>query len=292
MLSRIEAGINSYRADFGTYPGVFSGPQLLGTSSGTIPNPPQVINGSNNPPLTGVLPVGFVTSSENLYLSLTGGLTYTPALGGGPAAFVYNSANAQNNSGPGNLNAANTKRFGCYMTVVIDETTLQQGANVTQPSNPAGVWCVPAGSIGGDTNVPEYLDKYATPSPILYMRAVAGAPGKAIGGVTSMVDYTNATSATVFVGDYQYQPALVTTTYAGPHDAQNMAWQPGKALTPTPPFDNGALSATQQQIASYFGNASSSSSSNFVAASRDGYLLISAGPDGIYGTSDDITNFR
>lgn len=268
MISRLEAGINAYYSDFGAYPGAFANSQVIPFSAATS------INGQTPVPAN-------VTSTENLYLSLAGGLGITATTASPPAVatFIYTAALGQNLNGPGNLNPGNVKRFGPYISLTANETSYPLASNAAQQNNTQGQWNVASGTLTGDTIVPEILDKYARPSPILYMRANRGAASEVSTG-------------TVYDGTYQYQTATITQTYADQVATTNFtypsAWPTnGSAFNISFPV-SGALTAG---MSSYIGN-SAVSNTTAIPANKDGYILISAGPDGKYGTGDDITNFR
>ena len=60
-----------------------------------------------------------------------------------------------------------------------------------------------------------------------------------------------------------------------------------------PPLTGGTLNQTDIPFAAeyYLGSPSGGSTSQPAARQADRYVLISAGPDRIYGTADDVTNF-
>jgi prepilin-type N-terminal cleavage/methylation domain-containing protein len=262
MIARIEAGIQSYYSDFQAYPGPFTNAELKPFGTGN-----HVIGTIT---ITGL--TGRVTSSENLYLGLSGGLSFNGT------AFSYSETLARNQNGPANLNAANLKRYNAYMSADPTTETTLGVSNEALPGPGAGHWTPATGDLVGDTVVPEFLDKYSRPAPILYLRATRGAVG-----------FLNDTAT--FNSGVQYNIRALTHTYAG-----SQRYSSSKAITTA--WDNawvdddfkgsGTLSDGHE---AYFGNSAASASAD-VPAKKDEFLLISAGPDGVYGTRDDITNFR
>ena len=269
MISRLENGINAYYSDFHAYPGPLSNAQLLADAGGATAS-------------AGAIALGIprTTSSENLFLGLSGGLEMTAA--GTPpqvATFNYNQTLAANNTGPGNINPSIVKRYTPYMIVTPEESTLTVKNN-HQPSNAPGQWSAANGQIIGDTIVPEYVDKFANPSPILYLRAASGA--------AAMTNYVPLTVGITYTGN-------------GTNAPQDTDWT--NITAPTNP--NAAIVTNYPQVVysgspvlaagwpAYIGNNTlASGSGTAVSANKDTFVLISAGPDGVYGTSDDITNFR
>ncbi len=266
MIARIEAGIQAYYSDFQSYPGPFLNQQLVPFQT-TAPRINELDSGSPQ------LNVGPVTSTENLYLGLAGGLSYNGAV------FEYSDTLAGNLNGPGNLNVAKQKRYQAYITLDATETTLKvenEGLPGTT-TGPNGLWVPASAGITGDTIVPEILDKYARPAPVLYLRAVKGAPGMLNPGAT-------------YDAGSQYQTRMLTDAYVGTvrYNSTTAMDAPWSNWVGSEFPASGTLGAG---LPAYLGNPSVSSA---VATphKKDEFILISAGPDGKYGTRDDVTNFR
>ncbi len=268
MLARIEAGIQSYYSDFQSYPGPFPNAGLKPFFAG-----PYVIGGQN---MSGVTTA--VTSTENLYLALAGGLQITINAGPPPtvATSLYNPTLALNLNGAANLNPAALKRYQAYISLDSFETTLNV-ENAAFPGPAAGQWTpATATNLTPDTIVPEIVDKYSRPAPILYMRATRGE--------ATMLNETAAFAPTA-----QYHTRQVTHTYAGTvrngTNAMDTAW------TTWVGTDYPAAGTLTAGLEAYFGN-SALSAAAATPYKKDEFILISAGPDGKYGTRDDVTNFR
>ncbi|HEY0007468.1 MAG TPA: type II secretion system protein [Tepidisphaeraceae bacterium] len=275
MLSRLEGAITQYSQDFGgSFPGVFLNNQLK-----PFTNAAPEVNGE-------ALSIGTsVTSSENLYLALSGGLFLDTSTT--PNNFNYVADRAKNASGPGSLNPRKITPIAAYMPVASKETSLE-GPNVDR-GMPAGQWNATAGGFAGDTVVPEYMDKFPTPSPILYSRAIKGAP----------FFYSDRTTPNFDAGT-QYQTAHITNTYSSASSI-GQPWSPevkhfAAATNDTSTNARPGTPATETYgttpgMLNYLGS-QNSTSLPIAPVQKDAYILISAGPDGIYGTKDDITNFR
>ncbi len=237
MFSRIEAGISQYYTDFQAYPGPFANTQV-GTAAGiTTWTIDGATGGTTN-----------LTSTENMVLGVVGGLRVTA----GPALqAVFTSTSMP--TGPASLNTVNPKKYPGYVNVEAVETTAVVAPRFF-PGNTKG--------LGGssDTIVPEIMDKFSNPMPILYLRANRGSTGFVSTATNNTVQYNFGHLA-------PYGFTTINTT-----DFQAHA-------------NDGSLAGSYR----YFGN---TAVSGVVPYMKDTYILISAGADGKYGTNDDITNFR
>jgi type II secretory pathway pseudopilin PulG len=144
LMSKISSACHAYYGDFHAYPGIFS--------ENDIARGVNVV-GANGP----------VTSSENMLLSLMGGLVNN----GNSAVFDPASVG----KGAISFNAANPKRFGSYLSG--DPSELSSPGKITNsPSTP---------TPGGDSDIPEFIDAWPSEAgairPIIYMRARVGALG-------------------------------------------------------------------------------------------------------------------
>ncbi len=241
MLSRIEAGIATYYSDFQAYPGPFTNAQVgiqpsLGANAMSF-----ILDGSTGAATN-------ITSTENMFLGVVGGLRVQT---GAPifSSFITSTSLP---SGPASLNPANLKRYQNYLVIEGNETTALRQPRYF-PSNAAG--------LGGssDTNIPEVLDKYAAPMPILYLRANRGNAGGYASNNSQQYNFAQlAPYGFTAISDFS-----ANATY------------------------DGSIARSYE----YFGNKSASSTS-FVPMKKDEFILISAGPDGKYGNIDDITNYR
>jgi hypothetical protein len=166
-----------------------------------------------------------------------------------------------------------------------------------------------------DSLIPEFGDSYDDPMPILYLRAKKGAqynPSASFDGTNNSVITYDPTNDNNRVGQYDLhqilgytaqkigvgrktpEPVGYGSTFVGPHGLVSV--DVNSALNPNPtsgltyfyPFDayayfrNNALSSPQTPSVARV---------NDVPQQKDAFILISAGPDRVYGTKDDLTNF-
>ncbi len=294
FLGQLASAIDNYHGVFHSYPGPLSNDQIRNQTM-----PASEIDGSPTTPAEYVKLVSRtqISMAENLVLGLLGGLVrnganvlYDPTLVG---------------SGPSSLNPSEPKRYPPY----IDPINLSWRV---QPNGKKTGHYVDDASPGGatDSEIPEFVDRFVDPMPILYLRARVGAgrntgPGQTPGTTNNDIIIDQQNSA---VGQYNLNQISGYTranigigrkklTYVGrtdtpPHGLNivnynaTMEQSAPSGLTYSYPYDaypyfrNNALSGPQV-----------SGVRNDVARNKDGYILISAGPDRIYGTEDDITNF-
>jgi prepilin-type N-terminal cleavage/methylation domain-containing protein len=196
-----------------------------------------------------------VTGTESLVLSLLGGIDADFSTSPPTLRFAVD---AQKNpvkpfdalgSGPVSLNPRSPGQKAAYMPVRKDELT--SGYCKDEPA---------LSYITGDSQVPEFIDAYADPEyrPILYMRANPGA----IAGATKD-DNTK----------------IVSDEYES-HTSYNLHCVRAYLKT----ADVLARGAADTDVIKYF----SSYSDLSTARGAGSFLLISAGPDHIYGNDDDI----
>jgi type II secretory pathway pseudopilin PulG len=279
FLSTLSAACQRYYDEFRAYPGPISNTELRkGTSNvvaaATYPS------GYATLPATGVGSSAVITGSENLVLGLCGGLKYSTtgkfeydpsAIGSGPCALVSGG-----------------KQYAPYADAVNLTPSFMNGATKT------GQFADGVGTAA-DSVIPEFVDRYPDPLPILYMRARLSVP---LPATASDTDNT-----------------VVTLSGTGPYDlAEILAYTGspigvGKELSKSEykgsgtPFNHGLRTLerttypTLDSTANYpFGGYAyfkdpSSSSTSPTPRAKDMYILISAGTDRVYGTSDDITSF-
>ena len=257
-LNRIVAACDQYFQVLGSYPGPVANNNLAnppGTAAlSTTVTPPETINFVNYP---GTPPTAsnVLTSTENMLLSVLGGLRRTTT---GTIRYEYDFNTV--GQGASSLNTNRPGKIQPYFEARQNELTLAY-ANPAY-SGFAGQW------NAGDSAVPEVLDNFANPKPILYVRAYRGSTGFiASAAVTAPTDPQYDVRQLYPYGfpvstDTAYQAAFPADTTAG-------------------------LAAGDE---SYFANHEISRPGTIVVRSKDAYMLISAGPDGKYGTSDDIRN--
>jgi prepilin-type N-terminal cleavage/methylation domain-containing protein len=260
-----------------------------------------------------------ITGAENLVLGLLGGLELQFTPNSSPPTVQYFDYNITNifpdgttpsPKGAMNLNPNNPKRFGAYLQAKPGDISNSQAAGVPTMFTDAAL------RVANDSPIPEFLDKYSQQMPILYMRANVG--GIAIAGVgggltpnqtTPLEDSNNAPVIPQYdlsqVMGYTVAPATATAGAIGTvatdstrnhHGLQGLGAadlsdtiQSGWA-NPTNPGYNGLAYLKDPS------NPGGSNTPNYAvspptmghARQKDGFILISAGPDGVYGTADDI----
>jgi hypothetical protein len=180
----------------------------------------------------------------------------------------------------------------------------------------------PAGTPSNDSPIPEFVDRYPSPGPlpILYLRARIGAKGIVSDGTSNVVDPTTSANA-LYQYDVREIAAYTVPSPSSPkgttgiglamtkqHFLQDVA-KPG-ILNPSPPpgspppgyytLKDFVPNQLYNDAGPYFlnssippTNTSTDQQANYTGRPRavDTFILISAGPDGIYGTTDDITSF-
>jgi prepilin-type N-terminal cleavage/methylation domain-containing protein len=269
----ISAAIQSYFADYKAYPGPVPNSQLRTSGIGAVVD-------TNNQPIT-PFDGTKITQAENLYMGLLGGLETV-----GPGAFRFNFALA--GAGPRALGTL-PKKGRAYI----------DNANITRDGQGWGRFVDENGVAADDTPIPEIVDRFTDPMPILYLRARTGTPGvvadSTSGSATvpqqyDLIEVIGYTSRDIGVGKSlrpdQYKNA---TPMQNGLRTVNYGATIRKGLgTDTYPFDLYAALLDPN-----IGNPLPSSATNpqNTPRQKDAYILISAGNDRVYGTDDDITNF-
>jgi len=260
-VHKISAAIGNYFNDFQAYPGVLpnsafaTGPSAFFASAGTFTN---------------------YTQSEDLVMALRGGLV----MSGGK----LDIKGLDLDQGPLSFNTVTVQpRKHAYVEHVPSEFPPEPpdpGSTTTPKSpllQPIAKWNdYPGLTYVLDSPAPEFMDTYNHPRPILYLRANASATNS-----RNNIVYNSAGKfdATVHYDVAPIQGYLQSTT--GRDDFHDPA-DPSHKNASAAAFNSGKLDATKPWVIDYFSNGSGSS------AKGGGYLLIDAGPDRIFGTSDDI----
>jgi prepilin-type N-terminal cleavage/methylation domain-containing protein len=258
MMARIGTGIQSYYSDFNAFPGPLHNGQIY---NGGIPVTIDGIPGNN---------ATQITQAENMLLGLLGGLvmrdgkvTYDPAAIG---------------NGPVSLNFRNPKKYRAYM----DKVSLSEGDYGDQVvDKPA---C-------RDSIVPEFLDRFPDPMPILYLRAKVGAPGivsdrRQIGEQAQYDLKQIEAYTTVNIGLGKELPAQSEYRIHSAGDPLKHGLRsvnPNGASTDPPP-KAGLAYVYPYELMGFLRHPSMPDTPR----QKDGFIMVSAGPDRVYGTKDDL----
>ena len=281
MLARIATGIESYYADFKAYPGPLHNGQIF--AGGGTPPAPAITLLNPPPPPPGRPALSFVpekvTQSENLVLGLLGGLKMN-ATGSG-LTFDFQALG----SGPMSLNPRAPKKYRSYM----DKVSLSEGDYRDESGD------------ADDSALPEFVDRFPSPMPILYMRANVGASGivsdKLPIATQQQYDLKQIQAYTLdepgrTIGEGREAPsdedlrprpgANAPITDRIKHGLRQV--RPTATIIDPPPSTPSGL----QYFYPYdlYGFMRHPSMAN-TPRQKDSYILISAGADRIYGTRDD-----
>ena len=336
QMVAISTACQSYFNDFRAYPGPLPNSQV-GTHYYSYPSTPQstgvyVLDPNNsNAPVTlelltgslgsevsqGTLPsITYVTGAENLFLGLIGGLELdVDPTSGKITHFAYSDASIYPDGktatplGPMSLNPASPKRLGAYLQVKNGDLSNSRASGIPTVFTDEG------GRSATDSPIPEFLDKFSNPMPILYLRANVG--GTAVVGVGGQDDSGNKLQGKDAGGNptypvpqydlaglvgYTRAPTSGTPIGINPSDVQHNHHGlkgVGPMITDTVAADYANATNPGYNGAAYFKDPNNPSTSNTPdyskspallgnARQKDAFILISAGPDGIYGTADDI----
>lgn len=239
-IAQIFKAIEQYKQDQGAYPG-------------PLPNSDFSSNSGTSTSLG-------MTMTENMVLGLCGGYEVNPTvrveeknIGLGPMTL-----------GP---RADRQRRFSPYLDPSPGQLTPTKLGDSWGANGKAGV---------NDSNVPEFMDRFAEAKPIIFLRANVG--GFSI--VKSNADYGNNTYPlpAKFPAQYELQwlrPYVDPASGSPPKTPFSASEWPSRTV---------GLMTVPAGPPAYF----TQTSILDAARGQNGFLLISAGLDGIYGTSDDI----
>jgi hypothetical protein len=253
-MHRISAAIGNYFNDFQAYPGVVSNQSFAGGAKPFSPGQ------------------GTYTQSEDLVMALMGGFQIDAT------TRQLKLFKDQIGLGPMNFNTVVVSpRKHAYIEKIPAELTPLEKGNMV----PAGQVLDLGLAYASDSEVPEFMDAYTQPRPILYMRANASAmPANAVynsklnGGFNATFEYDVAV----------IQPYLKTSA---PNDDFH---DPTRRDTPTSTGFNGPnLDLSKKDangnpwIRDYF-----TAKGSTIAKNAGSYMLLDAGADRVFGTDDDI----
>jgi prepilin-type N-terminal cleavage/methylation domain-containing protein len=227
LVSQLTAGIEAYYGDFHAYPGPLSNMEVYAKMGGTAPMITYVgtAPGAN-------YDANRITMSENLFLGLCGGLTWNTA----NARIDFNQDYV--GKGPGSLNQYQPKQYHTYIEAT-DVSDSWKSSNNGHFSDEAG--------SADDTLIPEFLDRFNNPMPILYMRARVGATGGPA-APTSAINPVITDGTGARLGQYDLSQIIAYTgSFSGTY--------PGLALVAmTTTGGNGASIGMGKDLPEYFSN--------------------------------------
>jgi type II secretory pathway pseudopilin PulG len=262
-----------------------------------------------------------VTGAENLVLGLMGGLREAVISTGPPPTYALAFAPQEVGLGPLSLNANNPSRTPSFFSTGSNylmwcqtnssgQTIQTTGAYQSATGSFTGTaFTDPAGTAAFDCPIPVFVDRFPAPGPlpILYLRARTGGKGVVWDNITGNGSYD-------FYGnepaDYQYDLRDIypyTWSHVGLPVATGSNTSVTHNLIGIGPTLSGSVAKTTALNSTgpngvangwlYLANQSipptNTNDPNYFGRPRavDQFILISAGPDGIYGTPDDITSF-
>jgi prepilin-type N-terminal cleavage/methylation domain-containing protein len=303
-ISIISNACYRYHDDFKAFPGPFSNDDVFNPASLT----PALVNGVR------------ITMAENLYVGLAGGLSIPQNFGVLPPqnwVFTFGLTDAANvGNGPLSFNPANPKRYPAYMSVTFVAGGYSSHSLDPVTGQPAR-FVDDAGNSANDSPLPEFVDQFPSPLPILYLRARTGAQGIISSGNTaSNPPPSNDANGPPY--NYQYDIRQIT-----PYTASSNPLPIGIPQTPTHthylsdtgetnavplPFytssgyslkdptgalynPNGAQFFMSQSIPpTDLSNGAPGFNATGTPRGKDGFILISAGRNRIYGDYNNILN--
>jgi type II secretory pathway pseudopilin PulG len=324
FMSNLSQAIDTYNAEQHAYPGPLSNAEIcndLASSGWGSTGSPFTTFTADSASTSGFYTTGFnnpttVTMAENLMLGLCGGLSLKIDASGNvdPTALIYDPTLVGN--GANSLNIVGAKKHQKAYVELKNVIWRDEGGKKS------GHW-IDDGGPANDTIIPEFVDNYTDPMPILYLRARKGAhsvTGQPLSQTNNtVITYTaaseNITSPMFRVGQFDLRQIIgYTGTNIGAGrklGSDPIGWGSGPvahglrmdvksintSVQPTNPeyrfpydaypyFRNSSLSSPSETDSTF-----ASGPRNDVPYGKDGYILISAGPDRVYGTRDDETSF-
>jgi hypothetical protein len=190
------------------------------------------------------------------------------------------------------LNVAKPHRWPAYLDVKTGQ--------VSRPDFTVnrGKFTDDAGRFADDSVIPEFIDQFPDAMPILYIRAnaggtaVCGAGGRSSFAGSILVDQNGQTVTPQYdlAGVIGYTHTLFGTN-ASKQNLSSHALQDVGVWTDTIPDTHSLAAINANDGLAYFKDPANPGTSNEQggnARQKNGYILISPGPDRIYGTADDI----
>jgi prepilin-type N-terminal cleavage/methylation domain-containing protein len=281
LIASLQSACERYAVDFnGAYPGpIGNGPIELATQDPTAF--PVVVASADFAATPYVSGANRVTMAENLYLGLMGGLRLQAGV------VVYDpSAVGQ---GPATLNPLAPARRAAYYNANADWSMKDNGGTKSGQFSDLG-------GSASDTVIPEFVDRFGTPMPILYWRARRSLP--AVAGATAANNPVVTLSGTGSAPYDLNQNIAYLNSGIGEGRSLKQADIKGSSATPSLPHGLRSVDPTTTTVDkttvypfdayAYFYDRASGTGAAARAKQKEGFFLISAGRDRVYGTDDDI----
>lgn len=298
QMTKLSTAIQAYFTTMGSYPGPIPESYIWGyntdaSTAPTISTPPTPMVYS----FTSKTAEPYITSSQNLVLGLLGGLKLVTA---NAPPVTFDVIEITNGNGPRGLNLTTPQQFPPFIEFVKTELPQDSTGAFTSWLNPSASPQAPdfpaaLAKSSVATDIPEFVDHFPNPKPIIYLRCRPGA-GEIADVVISSASAASATGSPW----YSMEMAPYWVVYDGTQPNRTPKPNPGNAPFPCTP--NGPAPTNQGDTQSsplwtmaapkqpgdlaFFMN--QTLKDNFTPRAKDAFILISAGPDGVYGTSDDI----
>jgi prepilin-type N-terminal cleavage/methylation domain-containing protein len=304
QLNGLRGAMEAYQATYGAYPGPIPDHHMYQLPPGQAPLPanisPSPFGGNSQ-----------MTMMENMVLGIMGGLRDE----NGTITFHIEDVG----SGPRSLSPGSPGQHPAFYNN-SSELTKDFFSDKLDNAGRSSPSCF-------DSSVPEFVDRFNEPLPVLYLRARRGAKG-----VMSDYHYIGAQNAgelfqydvrqyysyiadlstvppsrgLTIAGRKQHSPSkpgaadfaglwqLATSDGAARNlsDPANVLWS-DKTVKEPGDYNNGALRVNN--ALPYFMhptlNPPGTTNEGGTPRSKDSFILISAGPDRIFGTADDLTTF-
>lgn len=271
-IATISGAIDRFYQDWHRYPGPIPN-AIIHTSSLTV-NTSEIATYDTTWDATKI------TGTENLVLELLGGLKYDAGTGNTYYDPTLVGAGAMK------PNDAQHRRIKTYLEPspeILSWRLDSAGKKTGRFQDDAGQ--------ADDTIIPEFVDNFNSPLPILYIRSNAGATDIAYNSdvtPTPIQQYDLAqikgyTGSNIGVGMSPAKDFYNNNTKV----PSNPAYHGLKTVNSTATMSEGAGYYYPYDLYPYLTNPAIANTPR----NKDGFILISAGPDRIYGTDDDICNF-
>ena len=186
LVRALDAAAVQYESDYGSYPGVFNDNQLgIGSTPQFRGNniPVQLANGSSavGSGFLATNQLANVTSSENFFASIMGGFVINPNAGSAvwdPTRIGQGPVHLGLGTGKGN-NAYYEANASDHSMHAASEFDVAWGAATAgdQGNGLKHGYFTDAGAAAQDSIIPEFVDRFSDPLPILYLRPTAQAQG-------------------------------------------------------------------------------------------------------------------